>query len=120
MKGRDNKGRFAKGNKFGNRFGTTDERREMAKKAGVQSGKSRRAFRTIYDAAIEMGEEEIMDKSGTPRKLVDFAVRKQYELAAKGDTAAFMAIMKARKEDVQKVEVEERTPLVIDYTEQPE
>ena len=56
------------------------------------------------------------DKDGNHYDLLDVAIREQLRLASKGDTAAYMAIMKTLREDSLKVEVND-VPIVIDYTD---
>lgn len=72
----------------------------------------------MYERAKEISAQVMAkDKDGNEYDMLDVAIKKQLELAAKGDTAAYKAIMKTLREDVQKVALE-NVPIVIDYTDQ--
>lgn len=117
--GRDNRGRFTKGNKIGNRF-SNREAAEYGAKGGRNAAAPLKAFRTMYERAKEISAQVMAkDKDGNEYDMLDVAIKKQLELAAKGDTDAYKAVMKTLREDVQKVALE-NVPIVIDYTEQPE
>ena len=94
-----------------NAMRTPRERVEAARKAGKASGKARRAAKTLRELAHEVGEEAV-PKQVTLTK-AKAAVEGMYREAAKGNPAAFSQLLRARGEDVQRVEVEGGVPITI-------
>ena len=91
---------------------TPEERKELAAKAGRASGEARRAYKSMRDIAMELGEEVVAsDKAGNKYSRLQSIVRKQYQRADEGDTAAFLAIMKARGEE--RLQIEQENTLIV-------
>ena len=71
---------------------TPSERKELARKAGIASGKSRSYFKKFQELMQEHLDEEIETKQGKMPK-VDALIQNIIKKAAKGDTRAFQLIV---------------------------
>lgn len=65
-----------------------EERREIAKKAGIQSGESRRKKKSMREWAKVLGEEEIVNSNGDKLERVGVIILQQMNAAMKGDLKA--------------------------------
>lgn len=71
---------------------TTEERQQLAIKAGKASGEARRARRDIRKALEALLEKDYTDKSGNVMSGTEAIALKQMEKAMKGDSRAFEII----------------------------
>lgn len=68
---------------------TTEERRELARKAGIESGKARARKRDIRNALEMLLEREYKDKNGKQMSGTEVIATKLFEQAMKGNIRAF-------------------------------
>lgn len=96
---------------------TVDERRELARKAGVASGEARRAKRDLRKALEMLLDKEFPSKDGT-KSGAELIAFKQFQKALDGDTRAFEVIRDtAGQKPIEKVQVAEVDQKTIDEVE---
>lgn len=65
-----------------------EERREIAKKAGIASGESKRKKKSMREWAKVLGEEEIVNSNGDKFERIGVIILQQMNAAMKGDIKA--------------------------------
>jgi hypothetical protein len=124
MADRDEKGKFAKGNKLGNRFKANGAQTEIARKGAIASNKKqaeRRHLREIAQSiAKEMIEVSLPDKSKKMMSFDEALIFGQYQKAiTRGDTKAakFIAIMLGEYVEKQELLGDPTSPVVLSFKE---
>lgn len=67
---------------------SVEERREIAKKAGIASGESKRKKKSMREWAKVLGEEEIVNSNGDKLERIGVIILQQMNAAMKGDIKA--------------------------------
>lgn len=96
---------------------TVEERRELARKAGIASGEARRAKRDLRIALEMLLDKEFPSKDGT-KSGAELIAFKQFQKALDGDTRAFEVIRDtAGQKPVDRVQIAEIDQNTIDEVE---
>lgn len=93
-----------------NKRRTREEREEAARKAARASVAARQKYSKVKDIALKIGDETVPRTKVTKMQA---AVDRLYSLAVHGSVPAFLALLKARGEDVQHVEIDRDIPIQI-------
>lgn len=98
---------------------TKEEQREIARKGGQASGRSRRRKKDLAQALQILLDKKYIDKAGNKITGTEAIATKLFEQAMKGNIKAFETIRSTTGQDpVQKVMIAEIDQAIVDEVEQ--